>query len=74
MITDEERKRRRNAVYQARSRAKREAEGFRQLMLMLPPRVMPDFKRAAELIRANPALSVRLWDTRTGKTVGGIHK
>ena len=60
-------KRNRNAERQAKFRAAHAQHGMRQLTMMVPVSAMPELKRACELIRAEPTLSVRLWDTRTGR-------
>lgn len=60
-----------NAERQARHRARQKEDGLVQLNLMIPMHAVADFMRAAELVRANRALTVgRLTDTRSGKLRG----
>lgn len=59
------------AERQARYRAKRENAGLVQVNVWLPPAAAADLQLAAELMRANPELSIaRLVDRVTGRLVG----
>jgi hypothetical protein len=60
-----------NAERVARYKEKMTAQGLAQVNLWLPVRAIPDFKQAAEAIGADPQLSIRLWNTKTGRTVKG---
>jgi hypothetical protein len=60
-----------NTERQSALRARRIEAGMVQVNMWLPAQAVADIQRAAELIRANPDLSVaRLVDTRTGKLRG----
>jgi nitrogenase molybdenum-iron protein alpha/beta subunit len=69
MTTIIERKRKRNAKYQARFRAMREAEGFKQFTVYMRPKAAPDVRRMVQRMAANPHLALRLVDARTGRRV-----
>ena len=70
-MSDSERRRAHNAARQAKFRAGRAAEGMKQLTILVPVSAIPEFKRAAELVAADPKLTVaRLVDTRTGRLRG----
>jgi hypothetical protein len=58
-----------NADRSRRHKEKLAARGLTQLSLWVPPRAIPELKEVAAAISAAPHLSVRLWDTRTGRTV-----
>jgi hypothetical protein len=60
-----------NRQRQTLLRARRAEDGLVQCNLWVPEGAIPELRRAAELIRENPALAVaRLVDTRTGKLRG----
>jgi hypothetical protein len=60
-----------NADRSRRHKAKLAARGLAQVNLWLPARAVPEFKQAAAAIGADPQLSIRLWNTKTGRTVKG---
>jgi hypothetical protein len=60
-----------NAERQRRFKDKQREAGLIQVNVWVPPSCKAEIERAAELIRANHALTVaRLVDTKTGKLVG----
>jgi hypothetical protein len=60
-----------NAERQARHRAKLQQSGMVQCNLYVPAGAVPELQRAAELLRANPDLTIaRLVNRRTGKLCG----
>ena len=60
-----------NSERQARFKARQNALGLIQMSVWVPPGAVADMTLAAELIRANPALTIgRLTDTVTGRLVG----
>ena len=61
-----------NAERAQRHKERQAEKGLVQFNVWLPAHVAPDFKRAAELAVADPRLSVRMWNTKTGRTVRGI--
>jgi hypothetical protein len=60
-----------NADRSRRHKEKLAARGLTQLNLWVPPRAIPELKEVAAAISADPDLSVRLWSTKTGRTVKG---
>lgn len=58
-----------NADRSRRHKEKLAARGLAQANIWAPARAIPEIKEAARAISAEPYLSIRLWDTRTGRTV-----
>jgi len=60
-----------NAQRQAKLRIAREAAGLKQCNIWVPAGAIPELQRVAELLRANPDLTVgRMVNTKTGRVSG----
>lgn len=58
-----------NSERQRKHREAQIAKGLVQCNVWLPPSVCADLRQAAELMQADPDLTVRLWNRRTGRVV-----